>query len=261
MLAKYENLPISSLIVDPAYQRDVNQKKIKAWSREFDESLLGTIEVARRSNGTYAILDGQHRWHLLKAKNYRTVPCLVHPEMTIEEEALKFKELNCNVNRLTVLEKFWALVGANDPKHVEILRLTQKYGLKIARRTGARESMPDQIAAVGRVLLIEKTYGMDTLDSTLSFVLMVWPGNEYALKGQVLEGVAMFLHRHKGDRNFNLKAARKKLGELNTDVVLARAREKFKLYGTNIQCNIAELLTAAYNKGLTQAKKLRWREA
>jgi hypothetical protein len=258
MLAKYESLPINSLFIDPTYQRDINHGKIKEWGKNFDDSLIGAIEVAERSNGTYAILDGQHRWHLLKSKNYKTVPCLVHSEMTVQEEALKFKELNANINRLSELEKFWAMIGACNSKHLEIMNLISKNGLSVARRSGSKSSQCYQIAAIGKIMMIEKTYGNHILDNTLSFVTNVWPGNGYSLKGLILEGVAIFLYRHLRNVKFNLKNAQKKFSILNTEIVLAKARDKSKLYGSGVQYNIADLLAEAYNKGLTQDNKLRW---
>jgi hypothetical protein len=114
----------------------------------------------------------------------------------------------------------------------------------------------DQVSAIGKVLLIEKTYGTYILDNTFSFVVKVCPGNGYALKGIVMDGVAVFLHRHLRNENFSLSYAKKKLSLLNTELVLAKARDKSKLYGSGVQFNIADQLVESYNKGLSAAKKL-----
>jgi hypothetical protein len=48
------------LFADPTYQRDLDPKRVTKMVAEFDQRLVGVLEVSARGNGRFAILDGQH---------------------------------------------------------------------------------------------------------------------------------------------------------------------------------------------------------
>jgi hypothetical protein len=61
------------LFADPSYQRDLDPKRVTKMVSEFDQRLVGVLEVSARGNGRFAILDGQHRWAATcRAHPYRT---------------------------------------------------------------------------------------------------------------------------------------------------------------------------------------------
>lgn len=54
-------LRAAALFSDPAYQRDVDERRVTKMAGEFDPRLLGVLEVSARDDSRFAILDGQHR--------------------------------------------------------------------------------------------------------------------------------------------------------------------------------------------------------
>jgi hypothetical protein len=254
----YKELPIGQLLIDHAYQRQVSPSFVKKVTANFDESLIGAIRVVTRKNKTFAVVDGQHRLAVLKALGYETVPCLVYPEMSFQEEVAMFHDLNQGVHKLTSLEDFWALVSSGDEDSIAILQTIEKNGLKVAKRSGERESLKQSISAIGIIRQIVRNYKLDVLDKTLSFATKIWPANGEALSGQLLEGVSIFIKRHADNPVYNPKNAQRKLMGLTLPLIIAKARNQAKIYETRTCYVIADLLCEAYNKGLSKERKLTW---
>ena len=74
-------VPVEDLFVDPSYQRTLDEKRVDRIASEFDPALLGTREVSAR-NGRSAVFDGQHRLAALRKIGRRSVPCIVHRELS-----------------------------------------------------------------------------------------------------------------------------------------------------------------------------------
>jgi hypothetical protein len=83
---------------DPTYQRDLDPKRVTKMVSEFDQRLVGVLEVSARDDGRFAILDGQHRWAATcRAHPYGThahLACQIHTVLSVEEEARLYYELD-----------------------------------------------------------------------------------------------------------------------------------------------------------------------
>lgn len=53
-------LPTGHLRIDPSYQRDVNEPRIKRMAAAWDDRRADTLTVSAR-DGSFYVLDGQHR--------------------------------------------------------------------------------------------------------------------------------------------------------------------------------------------------------
>ena len=63
-------------IVTEEYQRVLNMKNVNGIVRDFDPARLGVLVVNHRADGTYAILDGQHRLAALRRMGYAAANCI-----------------------------------------------------------------------------------------------------------------------------------------------------------------------------------------
>lgn len=258
MLGEYKELPQNLLILDFTYQRSLNHTRIDKMIKNFDESLIGTITVAKRSNGTFAVIDGQHRLAVLKAKTFPTIPCMVYPEMSVQEEAQMFAYLNSYKQKISPLDMFWALIGSGDEKQRQILNAIENNGFEVAKRAGARKNMKSLIAAIGMIQRIEKNYGLDILNQTLKLINGVWPENGEALTGQFLLGLAIFINRFKDNPKFSLDTAKKNFMPLVPETVLTRARNQAKIYNLDVPRVVTDILFESYNKNLKRSNRLQW---
>lgn len=254
----YKEIPINQLFIDFSYQRQISLSFVKKIIGKFDKSLIGILRVVTRKNGTFSVVDGQHRLAVLKTMGYDSIPCLVYPEITMQEETMMFHDLNQSIHKLTSLEDFWALVGAGDKDSIAILEVIEKNGLKVSKRSGDREGQKQSISAIGIVRQIVRNYKLDILDKSLNFITKVWPANGESLTGQLMEGIAIFTKRHSNNPVYSDKNAQKKLMGLNISLVIVKSRNQAKVYDTRTCYVIADILCEAYNKGLSKDKKLTW---
>lgn len=73
---RIECVPLERIVTEQ-YQRILNMKNVAGIVKNFDPAKLGVLVVSRRGDGTYAVLDGQHRLAALRrlAMTPRTVLC------------------------------------------------------------------------------------------------------------------------------------------------------------------------------------------
>lgn len=89
----------------------------------------GTIVVAQRCN-EYYVVDGQHRVIAsLRRSDIQKLPCLVFISDGRVEEAKAFININTNRKGMSTLDKFKALLVANDPTAIKLRDLFNKYGI------------------------------------------------------------------------------------------------------------------------------------
>jgi len=110
-------LPVENLMFDDRYQRPLTQKNwqaIKKIAINFNWKHFSSVEVADLENGSYSVIDGQHRAHAAAMVGITHVPCLVHI-MSLQEQAAAFAAINGNVINMTTFSMFRAaLVGGEE---------------------------------------------------------------------------------------------------------------------------------------------------
>src|SRR5262252_750846 len=125
-----ELLPLADLLVDHKYQRPPQQAFVDKLISEFDETLVGILDVAHRGNGTHAILDGAQRYQaLLKFK--QTAWCAVYKGMSLAEEAMFFYRKNRNRRSVHPFYQFRALMVTGDKQSLAINKIVEDTGYKL----------------------------------------------------------------------------------------------------------------------------------
>ena len=83
---RIECVPLERIVTEQ-YQRILNMKNVAGIVKNFDPAKLGVLVVSHRADGTYAVLDGQHRLAALRRLGYDAANCIVLEGMTIRQEA------------------------------------------------------------------------------------------------------------------------------------------------------------------------------
>lgn len=193
-MSRYERVPLDELMVDPSYQRVLEEKRVNKIVAEFDPALLGVLEVSLR-NGKAAIFDGQHRFAALQRRGAKDAPCLIHEGLTVAEEAMLFVDLQTRRKALRPLDRFKARIVAGDESAISITRIAHEHGYVIAE--GA-----NSINGIGAVAALDRIYdrgGSDLLSKTLELV-SVYRGEPKGTDGSLLEGLAIAIERYGKDR-------------------------------------------------------------
>jgi hypothetical protein len=151
-------LPVAMLSVDPAYQRTiegrVSQAAIGRIVAEFRWSCFGVVMVAAVDGGGdgWVIIDGQHRVEAARRCKLSTVPCIIVPASTRDEQAKIFLA----TNRLRVTVNAYAMhhaqLAAGEQIALDTQALADSAGISIPRYPIPRDRLtPGQTLALAMI--------------------------------------------------------------------------------------------------------------
>jgi len=184
---EFDAIPVSKLVIDGRYQRQVNDHRVGKMVENWKPSLVGTLEVSKRPNGTYAVFDGQHRLSAIKALSLKKAPCIVHKGLTVQDEADLFVRLQRDRRTATPVERFKAQVFSGDKFATDISDIITRCGFKVGTN-------PGDLRAVTSAERVARGYGLEVLELTLGTIRDIWFGDDYALDAVIIGGLAMVLH-------------------------------------------------------------------
>jgi len=250
-----ELLPLKDLVVDQRYQRPPQTTFVEKLIREFDQTLVGILDVAHRGNGSHAILDGAQRYQaLLKFK--QTAWCAVYKGMNLAEEAMFFYNKNRNRRSVHPYYQFRALMVTGDKQSLAISKIVENAGYKLG--TAARQD--DIITAIRAS---EDAYGMSSLfrDESLSPSLRVMRAAFYGRKagkeGEIIRGLGKFFQNFE-DNAIDYQWLIEGLAGQSPQTLLGRADDKaatarpFQSRAYWMARDIVDI----YNRGLTKGSRL-----
>lgn len=132
---RLEWLPISALVVDPEYQREISnvgRKNIRHIAENFAWSMFSPVMVSAIGGSKYAIVDGQHRTTAAALCGIEKVPCYV-VEAPRGEQARAFRAINANTTRPHKVQLFHASVAAGEADALQVVEVCKAAGVRIAR--------------------------------------------------------------------------------------------------------------------------------
>lgn len=236
-------LPLSALFADPTYQRPLDLKRIETMAANYDPELIGVLEVSARPDDRYALIDGQHRWALLRdladEGTDPTVPCHIHRGLSVDDEAGLFYDIDAGRRRLTGRDRWVSRRGAGDPVVRDIEGLLAKHNLVTgdATRNGVVRSTLacEQIVSLG---------GLPLLDRTLDVVLRAFGDDYEALTAAILDGVSEVIGVYPEVDHDHLVRA---LGHLAARQWAARARARRETTKGTLRRLMAIVIVEKYN--------------
>src|SRR5690242_16192920 len=92
-----EWLRADELVIDPMMgERKYNARRAKRIAQTIDPDALGVLYVSKRRDGTYVVIDGQHRRGAFIELGWgdQKMPCHVYHGLTLADEARLFAEFN-----------------------------------------------------------------------------------------------------------------------------------------------------------------------
>jgi hypothetical protein len=160
-------IPISQLVVDHAYQREISAQgrgNVRRIAAGFRWTYFSPVVVAPLSGGRYAIVDGQHRTTAAALVGHQQVPCQVIMAAP-NEQAQAFTAVNGAVTRVSALAMHKAAFAAGDATALAVEGAATEAGVRILRypvpelkqkpcETMAIGTMRECLATVGREALV-----------------------------------------------------------------------------------------------------------
>lgn len=177
------------LYIDDAYQREVRTQKVQEFAAQWEWIKCGCLVVVRRADGSYYVVDGQHRaLGAASRDDIHDLPCLVFEVESLSEEARAFVALNTTKSAVPLVARHRANVVGRDDLALQIDALLTRAGLKFAPGGGGSRT----IQAIGLVYKIMRA-NPELAERTIVLMREIAAGE--AINGFVLDALFWIAQR------------------------------------------------------------------
>lgn len=188
-----ELIPPARLLIDPSYQRSIenqaSQAAIARIAHQWDWRLCVPLIVSRRTDGLY-VIDGQHRQvGAMRRGDIPYLPCCVSDYGSAAEEAAVFITANSTPKKVHRVDQHRAALLAGDPISLAIERVVRGAGLELVA-TSLNGLRRGQINAMSTVATAIKRHGEDLALRTLCVIARSFPHNVLPSLGTFTAAVA-----------------------------------------------------------------------
>jgi hypothetical protein len=173
-------ISVPSLQIDERYQRDTmsarSRSLVKRISGAFNWSKFQTLTVADNEDGTFNVIDGQHRAAALMELGVEEAPCLVVETVMLSDEAASFVGINKDRVRLNEMQLYHAGLVARDPDCLVMSEVCRDAGVTIPRTVVPLSNQkPGETMAVKSIGKQIKVFGAAVATEALSILRDAWP--------------------------------------------------------------------------------------
>lgn len=211
----------AKLNIDHTYQRDkVNAARVGKIAADFSWICFGVAIVARRPDGTFWLVDAQHRkLGADKRDDIQLLPCMVFDTDDVSMEAAAFEKLNSERGNPGPLERFKALLRAGDPSATAINRLAVEFGYR--PQSGGGDW------TFGAVSMLQREWELDKENARVAFQLCADICSGAMMQVELFGAIAYlerFLRRHRAG---SLLEAKNRLALVNAgqELIIKKIRE------------------------------------
>jgi hypothetical protein len=239
------SIPSAALIVDQTVQRPLDGVRVAAIAGDFEREALGVIHVSKRADGTYHIIDGQHRVAAMRVlgKGDELVTCVVYEGLSRAEEAAMFRRLN-NTRQVQILDRFRIRIVEGDPVACEIAAILRSHGWSISKSTSRGSFYA--VAAMEKVFRAKEGGDADTCDALIRIATEAWGHDSNGLRAEIVSGLGVLLRRHP---RMDMAKLVNEMGQHEGGPLglIGQARQLHSIRSGRISDAMAEILVNRYN--------------
>lgn len=258
-----EDLAVAKLTIDPEVQRGIDKIRVDKIAKDYQSNAIGAIIVSHRGDGTYHVIDGQHRVAATIAAGYsdRTLTCLVYEGLSRADEAAMFRRHN-NTRAVLPVDKFRVRVVEGDPAAVELNDTLNRHGWKVEQSKAA--GCFAAVSALESVYRGKLNGPGDTLlicDTLIRVITEAWGHDANGVRGEIVSGIGAVLLRY--NTRVDLvklvsELAQHKGGPLG---LVGKAKGLRDFRGGKLSDALAEILVELLNKARRTNRLPEWRSA
>ena len=204
------------------YQREVKPSKVSKIIKNFVPDVMGIALVSFR-NGEFYCIDAQHRIEALRKLGYTEILCQVLTGLTYEQECYRFVLLNTGRTQLTANQVFHGRVEEKDKDAVALVEMFKKYRFEYNKNNGTKEN--NIIGAVSKFVKMQKTFGMNRVETVLRILRNAWYGDKNSLSSAIITGLSTFLEENP---NADEMVLTKALERVMPNILIAQANNYVK---------------------------------
>lgn len=254
---RVELLPLDRLLVDHTYQRPVDWPWVRKTASTYDDTLVGTIDVAeRRPGAAYAVMDGQGRFEVLKMVGKTTVHASIYTGLDVESEARFFLHKNQDRKAVHPYHIYKAKLTARTPETLTINQIVESFGYVMSITSASK--LDNKISAISGV---EEAYRRksETRDECLSPTLALLKETTFERKqGQaamLIKGTARFFQVFSDEQIDRVRLA-EVYRERGAEWLLGRSREETSSNGAQLRAFVF-VIVGEHNRGKSGSDRLR----
>lgn len=248
-----EQIRVDQFNIDHSYQRPISPTMVNRIIKAFDSRLFGIVTASRRADGSYWVLDGQHRIAALikMGKGNIAVPCEVLTGLSMEDEARVFHLRNANKKTMTPQEKFRGALAAGDERAVRIDRAVRAAGFQV--NLDSSELNGGLIPATSSLERVDRQYRDGHLETTLGLIRTTW-GTDHGPRGNLITGLAYLLYLYRD--TLNIKRFVEKLSDLTLEHVYSMSKKYRESTKVATDIAVCAVLIDRYNHKLHHKNQL-----
>jgi hypothetical protein len=193
---RYQTVRLRDLVTEDRFNRPISESWIAELMSTFSAERFGCIELWARDDGTFVILDGQHRTETLRRlgvrEDIKCVPAIVHYDLKLDKAAELFVWLN-HTKIIGPLNKFKALLTAGHRETTDIDQIVRAQGLTVGGNQDGR---------LGCIVALRWLYNLGeprgaVLARTLATLHGAWATASEAYTQAMVRGVGRYLNKHR----------------------------------------------------------------
>jgi len=252
-------IPIVDLVIDDTYQRPPHRAFIVEMAENFDESLVGTIDVSRRKPNLFAVLDGQQRVEAMRLVGKTAAFASIYDGMSIQDEAAFFYRKNKDRRAMKHFFAFRARIVAGDPVAIKINEIVEMQGFSLGPSSNERDTI-GATTSIENAYMYGSNWRDESLTPTLVTIREAWLGRNGSLDGVLIGGLSRFW-QHFSDEEVDMATVVETLQSFGGPKnLIGLAREKQAVSsaisrGMSIQAVTARVLAENYNKKMRAGRR------
>lgn len=247
---EFKMLPPSALKVDPIYQRNLSQSKVKRICDKWNPDVVNSPKVSMREDGSYYIFDGQHTTAAWENKYGPDEPilCKVYRGMTRQEEMELFLLQSGVHNDPTKMDGLRAKYNSGDPDIRDMVSASGEAGVEVTFETTKGNAF-GRCVAVAALYQMWKTLSRRDFVEALQVVTAAWQGQQESYTAGIIKGMTNIYKKYKGQ--FKPIELRKSLSKNSPNYYIREAKDMVGSEAVRYE----KLFLRAYN-GRRAANKL-----
>lgn len=254
-----KDIAAGQLIVDHAVQRSLDSARVHRMAVDYQVNAVGVVVVNHRSDGTFHVVDGQHRVAATLAAGYgdRDLTCLVYHGLSKAEEAGMFRRLNTS-RAVQALDKFRVRVVEGEQIAVLLNSILNRNGWTVAQAKD--DGTFAAVSAFENLYRAITDQASQVCDLLLQVVTSAWGHNADGVRAEIVTGIGAVLARHHNE--IDLAKLTHELGQFSGGArgLIGKARSLRDIRGGRIGDAMAEIVVSMVNKGRRVNRLPAWRE-
>lgn len=238
---EYKPVITHQILVDPLYQRELNQKKVDKIISEFNYDLVNEPKVSMRADGKLYVFNGQHTTAAWKIHEGADAPimCKVFRGLTWEDEKNLFLAQNGISSDPTTFEKLRALFNAGDAEVRDMVQAAAEAGVMVTFQT--RSDSFGRCRAYSSLVSMYKALSRTDYVDALKLITAAWQGQSDSYSAGFICGMTNLFKKYKGQ--FSFLEMRKSLERNTPKYYIREAKDMTGQLGTRYE----KLFVREYN--------------